>query len=92
MPEWDTVLGPSTPLLEVFVRQTATYLGLLVLVRVVGQRESGGLGINYLLVVVLIAEAASSGIADDYRSVIDGLLLVATILLWSVAVDAIAYR
>jgi uncharacterized membrane protein YcaP (DUF421 family) len=41
---------------------------------------------------VLIAEATSSGLAGDSTAVSDGLVLVATILFWSVAVDALAYR
>jgi uncharacterized membrane protein YcaP (DUF421 family) len=42
--------------------------------------------------VVLVAEAAAVGLHGDATSVTDGVLLVATILFWSVAFDAIAYR
>src|SRR5690606_24092312 len=41
---------------------------------------------------VLIADAASAGLRGDSESIGDGLILVATILFWSVAVDLIAYR
>jgi uncharacterized membrane protein YcaP (DUF421 family) len=41
---------------------------------------------------VLVAEAAAAGLHGDTTSVTDSLLLVATILFWSVAFDAIAYR
>ncbi len=60
--------------------------------RIVGQRESGGLGITDVLLVVLVAEAVAPGLHGGARTVADGLLLVATILLWSVAMDALAYR
>ncbi len=41
----------------------------------------------------LVAEAASAGLTGDRLSSIpDGLLLVATVLLWSVVIDAVAYR
>jgi uncharacterized membrane protein YcaP (DUF421 family) len=62
------------------------------MMRVVGQREAGGLGVTDILVVVLVAEAAAAGLHGDASSVTDGLLLVATILFWSIAFDAIAYR
>jgi uncharacterized membrane protein YcaP (DUF421 family) len=80
------------PLLEIFARGSLMYLGLLTLVRIVGQREAGAIGLHDLLVIVLIADAAQNGLTGDYQSVPDGLLLVATILGWSVAIDAIAWR
>lgn len=82
----------SIPPLEIFLRGSVTFVALLVMGRVVGQREPGGLGITDLLVVVLVAEAAAPGLQGDASSVTDGILLVATILFWNVAFDAIAYR
>ena len=41
---------------------------------------------------MLVAEAAANGLSGEYSGIPDGLLLVATILFWSVALDAIAYR
>lgn len=60
--------------------------------RVVGQRESGGLGITDVLLVVLVAEAAAPGLHGDAQSVGEALVIVATVLLWSVAFDAVSYR
>jgi uncharacterized membrane protein YcaP (DUF421 family) len=92
MPEWDAVFSLSVPVLEIFVRGTLTFLALTALMRVVGQRESGGLGITDVLLVVLVADAASAGLTGDTNSIADGLLLVITILFWSVVLDALAYR
>uniref|UniRef100_UPI0008324B7F DUF421 domain-containing protein n=1 Tax=Rhodococcus phenolicus TaxID=263849 RepID=UPI0008324B7F len=58
----------------------------------VGQRESGGLGITDVLLVVLVAEAAAPGLHGEATSLADALILVSTILFWSVCVDALAYR
>ena len=44
------------------------------------------------MVVVLIADAAQNAMADDYRSLPDGLLLVATIVFWSYALDWLGFR
>lgn len=92
MPDWGATFLLSTPVLEIFVRGTVTFLALLLMMRIVGQRESGGLGVTDVLLVVLVAEAAAGGLTGESHSVADGILLVATILLWSIVVDAIAYR
>lgn len=88
---WQLVFAPSTPVLEGFSRGTVVFLVLLILLRIVGRRESGGLGITDILLVVLVAEAAAVGLHGQATSVTDGLVVVATILFWSVTVDAITY-
>ena len=90
--DWAHVLMPGTPLLEIFVRGSLMYLALFALLRFVLRRETGSLGITDLLVIVLVADAAQNGMADDYRSVPDGLLLVATIVGWSHVLNLLAYR
>ncbi len=90
--DWAKTFLPETPLLEIFLRGTITYLALFVLLRVVLKRESGGMGITDLLVVVLIADAAQNAMADDYTSIPDGILLVATIIFWSYALNWLGYR
>ncbi|GAA3158969.1 DUF421 domain-containing protein [Planomonospora alba] len=92
MPDWGSIFLPGTPVLEIFVRGTVTFFALLLMMRVAGQREAGGLGITDVLLVVLVAEAAAGGLTGESDSVADGVLLVATILLWSVVVDAVSYR
>lgn len=86
------MFGFSAPVLEQILRGTITYLVLLLLMRLVGQREAGGLGLTDVLVVVLVADAASSGLTGSAGSITDGMLLVCTILFWSLVVDALSYR
>ena len=90
--DWESVFLPSTPLLEIIVRGTLTYLALFTLLRFVLKRQSGAVSISDLLVVVLIADAAQNAMAADYRSVPDGILLVATIVFWSYALDWLGYH
>ena len=90
--DWEHVFVPHTPLLEIVLRGTVMYLGLFALLRFVLKRESGAVGITDLLVVVLLADAAQNGLADDYRSIPDGLLLVATIVFWSWALNWLGFR
>jgi uncharacterized membrane protein YcaP (DUF421 family) len=82
----------TLPALEIVARGTVTFLALTLLMRVVGQRESGGLGITDILIVVLVADAAGAGLRGAAASIGDSLVLVGTILFWSVALDALAYR
>lgn len=89
---WGDVFLPSTPVLEILLRGTVVYLGLFLLLRLVLKRESGAVGITDLLVVVLIADAAQNAMADDYKSIPDGLLLVATIVFWSYFLNWLGYR
>src|SRR5690625_620743 len=51
-----SIFTPSVPALELVARGTVIFLMLLI----VGQRESGGLGMTDLM-VVLVADAASAG-------------------------------
>ena len=90
--DWVQLFKPDMPVLEIFVRGTIMYLSLFALLRFVLRREAGGLGITDLLVIVLVADAAQNGMAGEYRSVTDGLLLVATIVGWSHLLNWLAFR
>ncbi len=90
--EWGRTFLPDTPLLEIFLRGTVVYLVLFGLLRIVLRRESGAVGITDLLVVVLLADAAQNAMADDYTSIPDGVLLVATIAFWSHALNWLGFR
>ncbi|ERG63840.1 hypothetical protein L332_05060 [Agrococcus pavilionensis RW1] len=92
MPDWGEVFGLTVPVLEIVARGSVMFLALTVLLRVVGQREAGGLGITDILIVVLVADAAGAGMRGEAGSIGDSLVLVGTILFWSVALDALGYR
>jgi len=89
---WDEILNPDQPLLEILIRGGLTYFALFALLRFILKREPGAVGITDLLVLVLVADAAQSAMAGDYTSVPDGILLVATILLCSFALDWLGHR
>ena len=77
---------------EVFVRGSITYLALFTLLRVVVRRRMGSLAPSDLLVLVLLADAAQNGMAGEYHSVPDGILLCATIIFWATALDWLAFK
>ena len=90
--DWRAVIMPDTPLIEIFVRGTLIYLGIFILLRLGGKRDTSDLSRSDLLVLLLVADAAQNGMAADYHSVVDGLLLVATILLWTYIIDWLGYH
>lgn len=89
--DWRSVFVPSIPLLEIVLRGTVIYLFLFFMLRV-SRREMGGMGISDLLVVVLVADASQNAMASEYKSITEGLVLVATIAFWDFFLDWIGYR
>ena len=90
--EWNLIFGFNTPIIEIFLRGTFTYLMIFFLLRVVLKRESSGMGVNDMLVVVLIADAAQNGMAGGYHSVFEGIFLVSVILFWAHAIDWLVFK
>ena len=45
------------------------------------------MGVSDILVIVLIADAAQNGMAGEYRSITEGLVLIGTILGWDYLID-----
>ncbi len=89
--DWGKVFIPETPLLEILIRGTLTYLVLYALLRFI-RRQAGSLSTNDLLVLVLIADAAQNSMAGEYRSITDGLLLVAVIVGWANVMNWLGYH
>jgi uncharacterized membrane protein YcaP (DUF421 family) len=89
--QWDNIIKFSMSPLEIVIRGTLTYWFIFLLLRIAGRRDIGSLGIADLLVVVLIADAAQNAMAGEYKAVPDGMVLIATIVFWSVFIDRVAY-
>ncbi|WP_245481416.1 YetF domain-containing protein [Bradyrhizobium sp. LVM 105] len=78
--------------MEMLVRGTIMYFGIFILMRLILKRQTGGISIPDVLLVVLLADAAQNGMAGEYRSITEGLVLVATIVFWNFAIDWLGYR
>jgi uncharacterized membrane protein YcaP (DUF421 family) len=89
--DWHEMLVPTVSLLELVLRGSAIYLGILALMRVL-RREAGALSTADLLVVVLVADAAQNAMASEYHSITEGAVLVATIFGWNYLLDWLAFR
>src|SRR5688500_16690289 len=62
------------------------------MLRLLPRRQLGSLGVSDVLVIVLIADAAQNGLAGQYTSITEGIVLVATILFWDYVIDFIDHR
>lgn len=90
--DWRGAFVPSVSPFEIILRGTVMYLSLFILLRVVLKRQSGNFALADLLLIVLIADASQNGMAADYKSATDGLLLVLTLVFWNYAMDWLGYR
>ena len=85
--DWTSIFAPDTPFLEIIVRGTVMYLSLVILLRIVLKRQTGTLGMTDLLLITLLADASQNAMAGEYRSLPNGIVLVATIIFWNYAFD-----
>jgi uncharacterized membrane protein YcaP (DUF421 family) len=90
--DWQSLFVPQTSLLELVIRGTAVYLTLFVLLRFLIRRRVGAMSITDLLVIVLIADAAQNGMAGDYKSISEAIILCGTIIGWSLLLDWLAFH
>ncbi len=90
-PDWQSVFIPAISIAEIVLRGTLVYLFLFVVLRIM-RRQAGGLNITDLLLVVLIADAAQNAMGSQYKSVTEGVILVATIAGWDYTLDWLGYR
>ena len=84
--QWSQLFALTISPIELFIRGTVIYLFIFVLMRVL-RREPGTVGIADLLMVVLIADASQNAMAGEYRSILDGLVLILTIVFWKYFLD-----
>jgi uncharacterized membrane protein YcaP (DUF421 family) len=81
--DWAQMFTFTVSPIELFIRGTLTFLFLFCLFRFVVHRDVGGLGVSDLLVLVIIADASQNAMAGEYHSIVDGFVLIGTIIGWS---------
>lgn len=90
--DWQNLFVPSVSIIEIVIRGSVIYLMLFFLMRMTLRRVGGRFELSDILMVALIAAAAQNAMARDHHSVTDGLVLVATIIFWSYALDWLGHR
>ncbi len=90
--DWEGMFTPTRSVLEMILRATIMYFVIVALLKVVVKRQTGGVGRTDILVIVLVADIAGPGFAADYVSVVEGAVLVATVLFWSYVIEYLTHR
>lgn len=88
---WTEIFVPSVHPLEIFIRGTLIYLFCFIVMRFT-RRGISGVSISDLLIIVMIADAAQNGMAGDYKSVTDGIVLIVTLVFWDYLLNFIQDR
>jgi uncharacterized membrane protein YcaP (DUF421 family) len=89
--DWHEMFTPTVSLVEIALRGSVIYLTILLLLRMF-RREAGAMSTADLLVIVLVADAAQNAMAAEYKSITEGVVLVATIFAWNYLLDWLAFR
>jgi len=92
MIDWSNLFGFSVNPAEMVIRGTVIYWFIFLLFRFVLRRDIGAIGIADVMLVVLIADAASNGMSGGYDSITDGCVLVATIAGWNYSLDWMSFH
>jgi uncharacterized membrane protein YcaP (DUF421 family) len=90
--DFSELIVPTHSLAEMFLRGTVMYLSLVLILRFLMKRRTGSLSLADLLVLVVIADAAQNAFSKEYRSLSEGIVLVATIIGWDYALDRLGYK
>lgn len=88
---WSELFAFGVSPWELVIRGSLVYWFIFILLRLAGRRDFGTVGSADVLLVVLIADAAQNAMSAQYESVAEGMVLVGTLILWSVTVDRVGY-
>ena len=92
MVDWAHLFSFSVSPAEIFVRGTVIYWFIFLLFRFLLRRDIGAIAVTDVLLMVLIADAASNGMSGGYDSITDGCILVATIAGWNYVLNWMSFH
>jgi uncharacterized membrane protein YcaP (DUF421 family) len=92
MIDWTRLFGFSVSPAEIFIRGTVIYWFIFLLFRFLLRRDVGAIAIADVMLLVLIADAASNAMSGGYDSITDGCILVATIGGWNYFLNWMSFR
>jgi len=85
-------LLPETPLAELFVRGSAVYLIVAMVIRIVPKRHAGSLSPNDLVALVTAGSLAGGAIMGNASKPVDVVLLVIVVLSWDYVLNVVEYH
>ena len=88
--DWAGLVAIKVSPLELFLRGSAMYLGIIVIMRVF-RRQKGAMNAPDLVVLLLVADAAQNALSANYNSISEGAIVVGTLFLWAFVLDTLAF-
>lgn len=90
--QWHEMFAINVAPLDLIIRGTLIYWFLFLVFRFVMRRDVGSMAVSDILLLVIIADAAQNAMADEYKSISEGLILISTILGWNFLFDWAGWR
>lgn len=78
--------------LQLFIRGTLMFWFLFLIFRLILRRDIGAASITDFLFVVILGDAAQNAMIGEATSVSDGMVLIATLVLWNYTIDFLSYH
>ncbi len=79
MADFEKLFKVETPILELVIKGSVMYLGILLLFRVLPRRTGGEMAMMDLIFVLLITEAATHSLGG-YSSITEGFIVIVTMM------------
>ncbi len=89
--DWAELFSISVPVSEMIVRGTAIYWFLFIVFRFVIPRDVGSIGLADILILVIIADASQNAMSGDYKTIADGMVLIAVLVFWNLLFDRFSF-
>jgi uncharacterized membrane protein YcaP (DUF421 family) len=86
------VFAFTMPPLQLMLRGTLMFWFLFAIFRFILRRDVGSVGVSDFLFVVILGDAAQNAMIGEGTSVADGVLLIATLVLWNYLMDWATWR
>lgn len=90
--DWAELFSFSMPVAEIIIRGTAIYWFLFLIFRFLIRRDVGAVGVADILILVIVADASQNAMAGEYTSIVDGFVLILTLIGWNMLFDWMSYR
>ncbi len=90
--DWHQLWAPELSPLEIVVRATIVYLGVLVLFRLVGRKELARYSPFDFLLILLVSQGLRQTLVGSDKSLTSGFLAVATLLALDLLLSWLSFR
>ena len=90
--DWRAMVEPDISLLESFVRGTALYVIVFIIMRSTLRRTAGELTMLDFIFVLLVANGASDSMTGGSISILNGTVIILTVVFWNYAINTVSWH